>query len=183
LPAGLALPAAHAADQEDTSNSLIIAVNQSVDTFNPFKSRFVITYNTRLLTYETLIRTGADDYAPTPGLATDWEASEDGLTWTFTIRDDSVWSDGEPVTAHDAAYTYQLLMENEGIRDWNIDFAGNLAGVEAPDDTTLIIRLNEPSTDILTAELCDRPRHIWETYDDPSDDLVNDELPMVGSGS
>lgn len=180
--AAIAMPA-QAAEEEDTSNSLLVAVNQEVDTFNPFKSRFIITYNTNLLTYDTLIRTGADDYEPIPGLAEEWEESEDGLTWTFTIRDGVEWSDGEPLTAHDVAYTYQLLIENQGIHDWNIDFAGNLASAEAPDDTTFILTLLEPApAEILSGGTFIVPQHVWETYDDPSDDQVNDQLPIVGSG-
>lgn len=42
------------------------------------------------------------------GLATDWNVSADGLTWTFTIRDDALWHDGEPVTADDVEFTWGM---------------------------------------------------------------------------
>jgi peptide/nickel transport system substrate-binding protein len=42
-----------------------------------------------------------------PGLATEWEASEDGLTWTFTIRDDVIFHNGDPVTAEDVAWSWE----------------------------------------------------------------------------
>ena len=49
--------------------------------------------------------------SPEPGLAESWETSEDGLTWTFHIRDDVMWSDGEPLTADDIAYTYNRILD------------------------------------------------------------------------
>ena len=48
--------------------------------------------------------------SPAPSLATDWETSEDGLTWTFNIRDDVDWTDGEHLTANDIAFTYNLVL-------------------------------------------------------------------------
>lgn len=183
LSAGmLAVAAPGAAAQEDEVDTLLIATEQEVDTFNPFKRRFIITYNTSIMTYETLVNMGADDYEPVPGLATDWVESEDGLTWTFTMREGVEWSDGEPLTARDAAYTYGLLIENQAIRDWNIDFAGNLVSAEAPDDTTFVLTLAEPApAEVLTREVFIVPEHVWSTYPDPSADDAN-ELPLVGSG-
>jgi peptide/nickel transport system substrate-binding protein len=182
LSAGaLAVAAPGAAAQEDDVDSLLIATNQEVDTFNPFKRRFVITYNTSIMSYETLVRMGTD-YEPVPGLATEWVESEDGLEWTFTIREGAEWSDGEPLTAQDVAYTYNLLIENQAIHDWNIDFAGNLVGAVAPDDTTFVLTLAEPApAEVLTREVFIVPEHIWSTYPDPSADDAN-QLPLVGSG-
>jgi peptide/nickel transport system substrate-binding protein len=182
LSAGaLAVTAPGAAAQEDDVDSLLIATNQEVDTFNPFKRRFAITYNTSIMTYETLVRMGVD-YEPVPGLATEWVESADGLEWTFTIREGAEWSDGEPLTAQDVAYTYNLLIENQAIRDWNIDFAGNLVSAVAPDDTTFVLTLAEPApAEVLTREVFIVPEHVWSQYADPSADDAN-QLPLVGSG-
>lgn len=183
LSAGVLASTPAQATAQDGVDRLLVATDQEVDTFNPFKYRYVITYNTNLMTYDTLIRAGADDYEPVPGLATEWAASDDGLTWTFTIREGVTWSDGEPLTAHDVAYTYGLLIDDPAIRDWNIDFAGNLAAAEAPDDTTFVLTLNEPApAEVLNAEVFIVPEHIWKTYPDPSADDANDRLPLVGSG-
>lgn len=172
-----------AAQDEGEIDRLLVATDQEVDTFNPFKARYVVTYNANLMTYDTLIRTGADDYEPVPGLATEWEESDDGLTWTFTIREGVEWSDGEPLTAADVAYTYRLLIDDPGIREWNIDFAGNLVDAEAPDETTFVLELKEPATaEILNSEVFIVPEHVWTTYPDPSADDANDRMPLVGSG-
>jgi peptide/nickel transport system substrate-binding protein len=185
LSAGLltAVSTPAAAQDEDDVDRLLIATDQEVDTFNPFKARYVITYETNLMTYDTLVRTGAENYEPVPGLATEWVESDDGLTWTFTIREGVEWSDGEPLTAEDVAYTYDLLISDPGIRDWNIDFASKLVSAEAPDETTFVLTLNEPSpADVLYTGIYIVPKHIWETYPDPSADDANDQMPLVGSG-
>ncbi|GAA2135230.1 peptide ABC transporter substrate-binding protein [Glycomyces algeriensis] len=183
LSAGaLAVAAPGATAQEDDTDSLRIATNQEVDTFNPFKRRFVITYETSMMTYETLVRMSAENYEPVPGLATEWEESPDGLTWTFQIREGATWSDGEPLTAKDVAYTYGLLIENQAIHDWNIDFAANLVSAEAPDDSTFVLTLAEPApAEVLSREVYIVPEHIWSQYPDPSADDAN-QLPLVGSG-
>lgn len=183
LSAGaLAVAAPSAAAQENDVDSLMIATNQEVDTFNPYKRRNVITYETSMMTYETLVRIGAESYEPSPGLATEWSESEDGLTWTFKIREGATWSDGEPLTAQDVAYSYGLLIENAAIRDWNIDFAANLVSAEAPDDATFVLALASPApAEVLNREVYIVPEHIWSEYPDPAADDAN-RLPLVGSG-
>jgi peptide/nickel transport system substrate-binding protein len=183
LSAGaLAVAAPSAAAQEDDVDRLLIATNQEVDTFNPFKSRYTLTYNTNMMSYDTLVRAGAEDYAPEAGLATEWVESNGGLTWTFTIREGVKWSDGEALTAQDVAYSYNMLIENEAIREWNIDFAGNLVSAEAPDDTTFVLTLAAPApAEVLNRAVFIVPEHIWSTYPDPAADDAN-QLPLVGSG-
>ncbi len=53
-----------------------------------------------------------ENFDAEPGLATDVEASDDNMTFTYTIRDEFVWSDGEPLTAEDVAYTMNLYKSN-----------------------------------------------------------------------
>lgn len=62
------------------------------------------------LIFDGLVRYGADGM-PQPALARDWEVSEDGRTFTFTLREDARWHDGQPVVADDVAFTYSLLQD------------------------------------------------------------------------
>ena len=50
-----------------------------------------------------------------PGLAESWERSEDGLTWTFRLRRDVRWHDGQPFTAHDVDFTFNRIIHNDDI--------------------------------------------------------------------
>ncbi|EKU99344.1 ABC-type dipeptide transport system, periplasmic component [Leptolyngbya sp. PCC 7375] len=74
-------------------------------------------------------------------LATDYTVSEDGLTWTVTIRDDAVFSDGEPLTASDVAYTFNTAAESGGLTDVTV-----LEEAVFIDDTTVELRLNKPQS-------------------------------------
>ena len=74
-------------------------------------------------------------------LATDYTVSEDGLTWTATIRDDAAFSDGEPLTAADVAYTFNQAAESGGLTDVTV-----LDEAVAIDDTTVELRLEEPQS-------------------------------------
>ena len=74
-------------------------------------------------------------------LATDYTTSEDGLTWTVTIRDDALFSDGEPLTAADVAYTFNQAAVSGGLTDVTV-----LAEAIALNDTTIELRLKQPQS-------------------------------------
>ena len=61
---------------------------------------------------EGLVRIGLDD-APEPGCAESWEVSEDGLSWTFHLREGLKWSDGKPLTAEDFRCGFQRVFNPE----------------------------------------------------------------------
>ena len=72
-------------------------------------------------------------------LATDMEASEDGLTWTVKIRDDASFTDGEKLTAADVVFTYNTLRDTSSVNDFTM-----LDRAEAVDDTTVRFHLKRP---------------------------------------
>lgn len=95
-----------------------------------------------------------------PGVATDWDVSDDKMTYTFHLRDDAKWSNGDPVTAGDFVYAwrraadpataspYQWFISLMSLENGDAVVAGDMApeelGVEAIDDTTLEVRLTSP---------------------------------------
>ena len=75
-----------------------------------------------------------------PGLATEWTADDALTTWTFTLRDDAVFSDGTPVTAADVVFTYETAMA-----DPESNLGGYMTAIEsleATDDHTVVFHLN-----------------------------------------
>lgn len=72
-------------------------------------------------------------------LAEEMNVSEDGLTWTVTIRDDVYFSDGEKLTAEDVAFTYNTLRDGSSVNDFTM-----LEKAEAADDTTVIFSMKRP---------------------------------------
>lgn len=93
-----------------------------------------------------------------PGLAEDWDISEDGLTYTFKLRE-STWNDGTPVTAEEIKKSFIRLLEPETksqyayiayyIKNAQKFNEGKLTaedvGVSAPDETTLVVTLESPT--------------------------------------
>lgn len=72
-------------------------------------------------------------------LATDFSVSDDGLTWTVTIREDAVFTDGEALTAEDVAFTYNTVKASSSVNDFTmLDYA------EAADDTTVVFHMTRP---------------------------------------
>ncbi len=72
-------------------------------------------------------------------LATDVRVSEDGLTWTVDIRDDVKFTDGEPLTAEDVAFTYNTLRDTSSVNDFTM-----LKEARAVDGDTVEFSMNRP---------------------------------------
>ena len=97
------------------------------------------------------------------GLALDWSISEDGMVYTFSLRDDITWNDGTPVTAHDYKFTFDALA-SEATSSPRTDVLQSVESVEAVDDTTLVITLSIASCRAIE-ELDDfgiLPKHVIE---------------------
>ena len=170
---------------------LNIGTTQELDSTNPYDTALVTGYDTFLLTYDLLVNFGPD-LEPWPGFAELWERASDGKSWEFKIREGMTWSDGEPATAEDACFSFQLNLDaiaaegNVGIGyiDPSLGDAGATA-VDCPDDTTMIISTEDASTRILQTYIPILPKHIfegktWENIGDAEQTPFN--APLVGTG-
>ena len=137
---------------------------------------------------------------PQPNLAESWDVSADGLTWTFYLRRDVVWHDGEPFTAADVEFTFNEIIYNEGIptptrATFNfrlLDDDGNWQQapmtVMAIDDYTAQFVLPvsfAPFLRSMSTEIY--PQHILQTYVDTGTfnevwDISTDPSEIVGTG-
>lgn len=88
---------------------------------------------------QSTLTTTTSDLKIGKDLATDYTVSEDGLTWTVTIRDDVKFTDGEPLTASDVAFTYNLCARSSSVNDFTM-----LKEAVAVDDTTVQFHMNSP---------------------------------------
>lgn len=117
--------------------------------------------------FEGLVNEDAHDLHPVPGVAESWTISADGLTYTFHLRADARWSNGDPVTAQDfvgsfqrmltpalgAEYAYMLYNYIAGAKEYYDGKLSDFAqvGVKALDPRTLEIRLLHPTPYLLSA--------------------------------
>ena len=93
-------------------------------------------------------------------LATGYSVSEDGLTWQVTIRNDVKFTDGEPLTAEDVAFTYNTVKETSPVNDFTM-----LDHAEAADDTTVIFHMTRPFSiwPYTMAEVGILPEHAYDS--------------------
>ena len=130
---------------------LNIGDTQGIDSINPYGTALVVGYEAFGLTYDFLVGFGPDA-EPAPGFAESWERAADGKSWTFKIREGMKWSDGEPATAQDACFSFQINLDaiaaEENVGLGYIDPSRPAAGVtkaECPDDQTMILTSSDPS--------------------------------------
>lgn len=167
-----------------TPTVLRVGLTQDIDTLNPFEAELASSTDIGRVMYEFLTTYAASDEHPVPGLATAWKQSPDGLTWTYTIRNDAKWSDGQPITADDAAFTFNLMMTNKDAATANGNFVANFASVTAPNPTTLVITTKAPQATMLALDVPIVPRHVWSGVSDIAKytNLPTAGHPVVGSG-
>ena len=158
-----------------------VSHTQEIDTLNPFTAVFLISTQVGRLMYEYLTVNSAESSSPEPGLAESWTTSADNLTWTFKIRD-AKWSDGMPITAKDAAFTYNLIMTNEDAASANGVAVANYQSVTATDDRTLVIKTKAPQASMLSSEVPIVPEHVWSKVTDVKGFQNTETLPAVSSG-
>jgi len=133
------------------------------------------------------------EFQPQPSGCESWSVSDDGLTWTFKLPKDKVWSDGEPVTADDwvftlqryarADYDFEWFYSMAGIVNWDAVVSGDVPpeelGAKKVDDYTFTVTTNQPAPFLVKmfADLWVAPKHVvkdrladgtWALNDDSS---------------
>ena len=161
---GLALAALVATAPAGAADKVTFTVGtpQDIDSLNPLVGALVIDYEVWNLEYATLTDKAADDFAVIPGLAESWKASDDGLTYTYTLRDGLKWSDGQPITADDVAYTINRSRDEEWVN--HVSTTANL-DAKALDDKTVEITSSVPDPKLPVMDVYIVPKHIWEKLD------------------
>ncbi|MBC8098451.1 MAG: hypothetical protein H7Y11_03335 [Armatimonadetes bacterium] len=121
------------------------------------------------------------------GIAASWTISEDGLVYTFTLRDDYTWTDGTPVTADDVVYAWNAIA-NDSVATSLTYIRDVIATVEAADPQTVVITLTAPACNALNniSVIPVLPSHIWSGLIGEDYALMNDSEenlnPTVTSG-
>lgn len=182
LMGGLAGPAAHADTEGEGDKTLTLAVSQEVDSLSPFQAVRLITTNLHRWMYDFLTNYDPETGETIPALAESWETSEDELTWTYHLREDSTWSDGEPVTAEDVEWTFTTMMTDEDAATANGGFVENFEKVTATDEHTVEITLKSPQVTMLALDVAILPKHKWEDVEDFGEFNNDEEFPVVGNG-
>ena len=168
-PKATAPAAAGAAPAAKAPGGNVVRLNLSgyPDNLDPQQMSFANEIAMSGLLYEPLVRLGPD-LKPAPGAAESWKVSDDGLTWTFTLRPGLKYSDGSPLTAKDFEYAYKRAADPRLAGEYQAETfiiqGGEAYGtadpkapaeqlnalrdkmaVKAIDDTTLEFKLTQPA--------------------------------------
>ena len=151
-------PAAAAA----TPTTFTIGMTTDIDSANPFTGIVAEAYEVFQLMYPTLTEYAADDFSTAPGIADSWTESADKKTWTYKIHPGLKWSDGQPMTAADAAYSINRVKTGkyEGINYGS--YVQNVIKATATDPTTLVVTVKRPTPIMEHLTVYILPEHIWK---------------------
>lgn len=120
---------------------LVIAVDADVETLHPTDFSTTVELNVLNQIYDTLMYMNPDGtHEPEPRIAESCEISEDGLDYTFKIRNDVTFHDGTPVTVDDVVFSIELYKASE----YQGSQISMLSSVEATDDSTVVCHLDTP---------------------------------------
>lgn len=176
----LALLLPVAAGAQDQPTTLRVGTTYIMDTINPANGFY--GYNIRPLWQDTLVEwAGGQNFEP--GLAENWNVSDDGLVWQFKIREGVTYSDGAPLTANEVAWSLNWVIDNE--IPSMISYLSNIETVEALDPTTLQMTLGAPVPDMISAKLLFvwivAPQ-VWENISGDDITTYSEYDAVLGSG-
>jgi peptide/nickel transport system substrate-binding protein len=164
--AGAASPAAAKAGG---SGILRVGTLNYIDSFNPINFIEAQAYNAFIMIYPQLVQYsyGKKGYQFQGDWAKSWKTSKDGKTWTFTVRSGTKWSDGQPLTAEDAAWTINTVVKYaNGPTAVAAPALNHVKNATAPNPTTLVIHYASPVGNVLAQleQFFVLPKHVYEQY-------------------
>lgn len=145
--------------QKAEGNVLRYVMSSEPETLDPNMNNYASSSNVLLNLFTGLYQYSADGTGVEPACAESHTVSEDGLTYTFKLREGLKWSDGSPLTAADFEYSWkrELKQDTASAAAWQLYYIKNgeaynngqceadEVGVKAIDDTTLEVVLNNPT--------------------------------------
>ncbi len=144
----LALTALGSAQTPRTGGTLVMASQSEPDLWDPQRVTSALAFQFQTLMYDTLVVLDFDVATIRPHIATSWNISEDGLTYTFNLRDDVLFHSGRAMTADDWVWSFERLLNSSppSPSAWRL---GQVDSISAPDSSTLVIELVEPYSELL----------------------------------
>lgn len=129
------------------AETLRLRMNGDINTLDPIATTNFTIRNAAYLMYDTLFSMDAN-YEVQPQMAEGYTLSDDGLTYTITLRDGLKFHDGSPVTAADAVASLERWGKADGLGK---TLFAKMASISAPDDKTIVLQMNEPWGQVIPA--------------------------------
>ena len=123
--------------------TIVVGRTGDIDNLDPHLATAFQTIDALQLVYDTLFELDAELNIQ-PGLATDWEYSEDGTELTLNLREGVAFHDGDPFTSADVQASLERILDEE-TGAVGLSFVSSIAEITTPDDLTVILGLSEPN--------------------------------------
>lgn len=151
----------------------------SPDSLNPGVAILASSYTIFELVYDSMYKLNLDGTFRLD-IADSATVSDDGTTWTFKIKDGLKWHDGQPLTAEDVAFTYNLYKDTPEYPYMNGYYTTYFDTITATDNNEVVLKLTEaiPNIESQLVFLYILPKHIWENQNK----LEYENTEMIGSG-
>ena len=151
----------------------------SPDTLNPGMAILTEAYTIFELVYDSMYELNLDG-SFTLTLAESVSTSDDGLVWTYKIRDGLTWHDGQPLTAEDISFSYNLYKDTPEYPYMNGYYTTYFESITTTDNNEVVLTLTEaiPNIESQLVFLYILPKHVWEN----EDKLEYENTEMIGSG-
>ncbi|MEP6469010.1 MAG: ABC transporter substrate-binding protein [Chloroflexota bacterium] len=162
-----------------TGGTVKVGIGGFPDSLNPGNGLLSESYTLYELVFDTPIALAADG-SYVPELATEWGVSDDGLTWTLTLRDDVLFHDGTPMTSEDVKFTLELYRDTADF-PYLPSYPDVFHTIEAPDPTHVTMTADSPigNFESRMAFIYVLPKHIWKDVKDP---VAFENEEMIGTG-
>ena len=162
-----ASPRTEAQDSTPRGGTLVVAITADPGHLNPAITTSGATHTAAELIYNGLL--GRDERGdPTPDMAESWTIEQGGAVYRFRLRDGVTWHDGKPFTANDVKFTFEEVLLKFHART-KASLGGALAGIDAPDDRTVVFRFKQPYAPLLLQlDATEAPivaRHVYQGTD------------------
>jgi len=156
-----------AQDSTPRGGILVVAINADPGHLNPAITTSGATHAAAELIYNGLL--GRDERGdPLPDLAESWTIEQGGAVYRFRLRDGVTWHDGKPFTAADVKFTFEEVLLKFHART-KASMGGALAGIDTPDDRTVVFRFKQPYAPLLLQlDATEAPivaRHVYQGTD------------------
>ena len=161
--------------------------NSTIDSLNPFVAFNGDAYTTFEYIYPYLVQ-----YNPklqfVADFARSWQQSNGGTVWTFHTQPNAKWSDGKPLTAADAAWTYTTILKYQnGAAANSAGYVAHMKSATAPNATTVVLTYKRPVANVLSQvqQVPILPEHIWAKYATGNAKAMtrfNNGAPIVSGG-
>ncbi|HKI55809.1 MAG TPA: ABC transporter substrate-binding protein [Trueperaceae bacterium] len=131
------------------NNVLTIGTTDSVTELSPANSYDFFTWNVLAQTSEGLVKLQPGGTQIEPSLATSWDISSDGLTYTFHLRQGVTFTDGSPMNAQAVKWSFDRALKLDGPKGAVGLIKGDIKSIATPDDSTVVFTLNQPDATFL----------------------------------